>query len=168
MKTFAIVILSLDALLLLIWLAGAIYIITQLEVPCFEVQFIVHFLILIHFALATYLASLIGEISKAQQRYYRTHPCHEIQQLPYHFYFPVAWIAVSLVSFIGDIILFTAGIRIYQLRAGLDECQPSRLAHLIFDVVAILISLVSILWFIAFTIYTIRCSPDVRTRAVYK
>lgn len=165
MKTFASVILALDALLLLIWTGGAIYIITQLEHLCFDTQFIVHFLILIHFALAAYMATIIGEISKEEERARRraaafnpSRPyCHsELQQLPYTFYLPVAWIAIATISLVGDVILLSAGVRIYQLRAGRDECDAQRLVHIIFDVVATLISLVAIVWFIVFTIYTIK------------
>lgn len=156
MKTFASVILALDALLLLIWTGGAIYIITQLEHLCFDTQFIVHFFILIHFALAAYMATIIGEIAKEEERARRRAPHRELQQLPYTFYLPVAWIAIATISLVGDVILLSAGVRIYQLRMGRDECDAQRLAHIIFDIVATLISLVAIVWFIVYTIYTIK------------
>jgi len=181
MKTFAIVILALDALLLLAWTSGAIYLITRLgEVECSEMQFIAHFLILIHFALAAYIATMIGEISRAQEEHRQKYDCmrkrvngmvgvakkrgerrlagmdREVEQLPYHFYLPVAWISVAAVSFLGDVILLAAGSKAYELEQGHDECQSSRLTHIIFDVVATAISVVAIVWFIFFTVYTTR------------
>ena len=161
MKRFATVILVLDGLLLLVWTCGGIYIITQLQYPCFEVQFITHFVILIHFALAAYIATIIGEITKEECAHRRrclrlARPCDELQRLPYEFYLPLAWISIASLSFVGDVVLLAAASRAYQLREGLDQCQASRLAHIIYDVAATLISLVTILWFIVFTIYTIR------------
>lgn len=164
MKRFAYAILIMDAFLLLVWTGGGIYIITQLEHLCFEGQFIAHFLILIHFALTAYITTIIGEISKTQDAHRRRYeremsprPYVELQYLPYTFYFPVSWISIAIISFVGDVLLISAGSRLYVLREGVgDRCQASRLAHIIFDAVATLISLIAIVWFIVFTSYTIK------------
>ncbi len=151
-----------EAILLATWLAGAIYIVANLEIECFEVQFVVHFLILVHFALAAYLLTVVAEISKAQENYKRKHPSRELTLLPYTFYLPVVWIGIALLSLVGDIILLVGGIRLYTIRSsggGINEdakCQTSRLAHIIYDGIATLISLVTIVWFIIYTLYTIK------------
>jgi hypothetical protein len=160
MKRVAIVLLTLDIILLLIWLGGAIFLLTQLGVaPCFESQLVIHFLILIHFALGTYLSNMVGEISREERRFAVKYPQQCLLRLPYHFYLPLSWIFIGIVSFVGDLILMVGGILLYQIRGGQDECQTTRLTHIIFDAVAVAISIVTILWFLFFSFYTIRSEP---------
>lgn len=156
MKTIGWVIVALDILLVLIWFAGGIYSIVMLEQACFEVQLITHFLILIHFALGFYLASMVGEIDREQQK--AASRGRRLIQLPYLFYLPLAWIFVSVTALAGDVLLLTAGIRIYLLRSreADDGCQTARFIHILFDSFAVLICLITIVWFIVFSLYTIK------------
>src|ERR1700742_641153 len=110
MKEIAIVIITLDLILLVIWFGGSIYIIVNLDIACFENQFITNFLILLHFALGMCITNIESEIEKEEIK-------HKIDNggdgkpllyLPYQFYSPTTWIFTSIISFGGDVILLSA------------------------------------------------------------
>lgn len=153
MKNMAIAIITIDLILLLVWFCGAIYILVNLETHCYEVQFITHFLILIHFALGMYVATTEGEITKQQEEARMRGKI--LIKLPYYAYSPLTWIFTGLISFSGDLMLLVAAVRNYAIIGNADECQNSRAAHIGFDVIALIISIVTVLWFVIFSIYSV-------------
>lgn len=174
MKIVADVTVALDlALLILIWLPGAIYIIVNLDTACFDVEFILHFIILLHFALGMSIAGVSSEIEKEEEEYKEKFHEHfmsgsastptismvnptppPLQYVSYRVYSPLPWIFTSIISLGGDAVLFAAAIRVYRLGI-VDECQTSRIAHIAYDTVALALSLVSVIWFVLFAIYVI-------------
>jgi hypothetical protein len=158
MKTVAIMIIAFDLFLLVVWLAGAITIIVYLDrAVCFNEQFIVHFLILIHFALGMCIANISDEITKRQDE--AKERGRVLRRLPYHNYQPLAWIFTATISFSGDMVLMTTAIRNLLIIGDADECKNVRIAHIAFDAVAVTVSIITILWFIAFSIYSVSKKP---------
>lgn len=155
MKEIALFLVRLDLIFLGLWILGALYLVTQFEVAeCFAEQWTSHFFILIHFALAFYLTTLIGDISREERRYERAFLV--ISRLPYSFYQPLSWLFVSLSSLAGDALLLASGVRLYLIRGERDECREARLVNITFVSFATIISLLSLLWFVAFATYNIR------------
>lgn len=152
MKITGIIILVIDALLLLSWTAGQIYIICNLEEHCFTELFIVHFLILIHFALAIFITIMLNDIIKEEQKN-KGNKTPVI--LSFYNYSPLPWIFVSILSFLGDVILLAYAIKAYII-AHDDPCMTSRKVHIAYDTIATLVSLLSIIWFIAFSFFVLR------------
>ncbi len=174
MKITAYTVIALDlVLLVLVWLPGAIYIIYNLDTACFAVEFIIHFLILMHFALCMAIAWVASQIESEEEEY--KEKFHEqflnraspatvtpmtsltpppLEYVSYRVYSPLAWIFTGLVSLIGDGVLLAAAIRTYNIGA-LDECRNSRIAHLAYDTVAFSLSVVTVVWFILFAIFVI-------------
>ncbi len=153
MKTMATVIVAFDIVLLLAWLSGAAYLAFYLETACFHTVSIFHFLIVVHFILGIHLSTMIVEISK-EQRLHLQRYSKPLGRLPYYLYEPLPWILTSMVSFCGDLILLTWGIIDYKHEN--DECNAARIMHITFDTVALLTSVISIIWFIVFAFYCIR------------
>jgi len=158
----AIAIVAMDIILLIIWFAASIYLVVKTGVaPCYDAEFIFHFLILIHFALGLTISNIVGEIEKEEYIHQEKRPANAVtpstlQYLPYVIYSPFSWIFTSLIVLCGDITLFASAIRFYDIGASLgDECQPDRLARIFFDALALIISLVTVIWFILFAIYAI-------------
>lgn len=153
MKTVAITIITFDIILLLSWLSGAIYLVTKLDTHCYESQFTNHFFILIHFALALCITGIVDEIEKEELK----HENKEITtSMPYQFYSPFSWIFTSILSLFGDIILLAAASHEYNTMHEEDECTNARIMHITLDVIALIISVISIIWFILFSFYTIK------------
>lgn len=155
MRNIAIAIVTIDIILLGMWIGGAGYIAHSLAtIDCFHDQATPHFLILIHFVLALHLAALVGEINK--ERYmHKTQTGRELIRLPYYAYAPFAWILASLVSLSGDVILLAWAVIEYT-HSTTDECDSLRILHISLDLIALIVSLISILWFIVFSFYTVR------------
>ena len=152
MKITGIVIISLDIFLLLIWFAGAIYNISQLDKDiCYTEIFIVHFLILIHFALGMCISNIIDAIMKEEKEIIEKRESDKLM----NYYTPLTWIFTSIVSTFGDAILLAYAIRSHIIVGDGDICKPSRILHITYDVVAVLISLTSVIWFIVFAFYTL-------------
>ena len=157
MRSIAITIISLDLFLLVLWFAGTIYIIVELDVAlCFNDQFVLHFLILIHFALGMCIANLYDSATREQDEFRERG--QQLIKLPFHYYQPLTWIFTAIISFTGDLVLLVAGIRNYIIvsndEVG-DMCRNARISHIAFDAVALLVSCLTVLWFIAFASYTI-------------
>lgn len=155
MKTFACVIVAVDIILLVAWVAISVYIAFNLNIECFHDVSINHFLIVVHFILGIHLSTMITEISK-EERIHSQRSNRPLARLPYYMYEPLPWIMTSLVSFSGDIILLVWGVIDYSQHPSSDECNNARIVHISFDVIALLTSLVSIIWFILFAVLTIR------------
>jgi len=165
MKQMAIAIVSMDLILLVIWFAASIYLVVKAGVaPCYDVEFFFHFFILIHFALGLTISNIVGEIEKEEYLHQERQeqkrpvvaPSETLQYLPYVIYSPFSWIFTSFIALGGDITLFASAIRFYDIGGSLgDECQPDRLARIFFDALALVISIISVLWFILFAIYAI-------------
>lgn len=155
MKITAIVIFAVDMLLLAVWFATGCYLsFGMIEYECFSHQTIPHFLILCHFPLSCYIVSMISKIETEedyQEEYYGKKPV----LLPYHIYDPFPWAIVSVVVLAGDIMLLVWA-SIEKDTHSSDECDAARSLHIALDVWALLVSLASIIWFIVFSIYTIR------------
>lgn len=152
MRRMAIAIITIDILLLVLWFCGGIYLAVRLDTFCFELQAIIHFLILIHFTVAIFVCSLITELSKALKE------DPNVRKLPYSTYKPLEWIFTGLLSFFGDFILLMWAWRAYVIfkdEHHTDECQDWRIVHITYDAVALFTSLVTIVWFIVFSSYTI-------------
>ena len=153
MKKTAIAILSFDILLLIAWTANAAYLAFNLKLECFHSQAIVHFLILFHFVLAIHMANLVGEITREQ--FHASEAKKKLTLLPFYIYSPLAWILISLLSLVGDVVLLTWAIIEYR-GIEADECNVARITHITLDSVALVISVVSIVWFVVFASATIR------------
>jgi hypothetical protein len=152
MRRMGIAIVTIDVLLLVLWLCGGFYLAFHLETLCYEIQAILHFLILIHFPLAMFLCSLVTELGNALKE------DPNVRKIPYSTYKPLEWIFTGLLSFFGDLILLTWAARayvIFQDEHITDECQDWRIIHIAYDSVAAFTSLVTILWFTVFSFYTI-------------
>ena len=154
MRNTAIAIVSFDIILLALWISGAGYITHNLTIECFHDQSISHFLIIVHFVLGLHLAAMVGEIGK-ELRLFKSRTGKELLRLPYHFYEPFAWVLTSLVSLSGDVILLSWAVIDYT-HAASDECDTSRILHISFDTIALISSVVSIIWFLLYTFCTIR------------
>ena len=170
MKVVADVIVALDlALLILIWLPGAIYLIYNLDTACFGIEFIIHFIILLHFALGMAIAWVSSQIDNEEEEYREKFYEHfmngpspmkgnpvppPLQYVSYRVYSPLAWIFTSLISLVGDSVLLAAAVRTFRLGVA-DECRDARITHLAYDTVALALSLASIIWFVLFAIYVI-------------
>ena len=154
MKSVGDAIIIMDVILLLAWISGAIYILVNYYTLCFQAEFVVHFLILIHFALGMCITSILDaigmELSRAEEAR-RPEPI----TLPLQFYSPREWLFTSLLSLSGDTLLLIASVLGLQAYGDTDECKHARIAHIAFDSLALLVSLITIGWFIAFAIYTI-------------
>jgi len=150
MRRAALVIITIDILLLVLWFCGGIYLAVMLDTHCFELQAIIHFLILIHFPLALFVCSLATKLGHALKK------DPDVKKLPYSSYRPLEWIVTGLLSFFGDVILLTWAARAYTLfQEEGDACQLSRILHITYDSVAVVTSLATILWFIVFSMYTV-------------
>lgn len=150
MKVTGIVIITIDILLLLIWFAGSIYNVSQLHVDiCYTEIFIVHFLILIHFALGMCISQIVDGIMKDSESIN-----NESKKL-LNYYTPLSWSFTSLVSLLGDVSLLAYAIRSHIIVGDADVCKTSRILHIAYDVIAVIISLTSITWFIVFASYTL-------------
>jgi len=152
MKAVIIGILSIDGILLLLWIGGSIYLLSNkggLD-PCFHEEFVSHFLILIHFALPICIAGILDSILLVENE---EHTKEYIDNLPYQFYSPVAWSITGVISLFGDIFLLTSGIVDHIHFGSSDQCITARKLHITFDSVATLTSLFSVLWFIVFSFY---------------
>lgn len=155
MKELALFLVRVDFFLLGLWVVGALYLLFQLEeAECFIELWATHFFILIHFALAFYLTTLIGDISREERRYERSSLV--ISRLPYSFYQPLTWLFVSLSSLAGDALLLASGVRLYFLRGERDECREVRIVNITYIAFATINRLLSLLWLVAFSTYNVR------------
>lgn len=154
MKTFATVLIAFDIFLLLLWWGGSGYILVNIETACFHGQVYPHFFILIHFVLGMYMACMVGEISKELHVHYLNNG-RVLALLPYHFYQPLCWILTSLISLSGDIFLICLAALEYK-HAPIDDCNTARILHIAFDTLALITSIISIVWFVIYSYYTIR------------
>lgn len=147
MQRIAITIVALDILLLLIWASGGVYLLVNFRTLCFQTAFYTHFLILIHFALGIAIASVEGEIEKEGYRF-RSMGQPMPATLPYEMYTPLAWALTACVSTVGDAFLLAAGALDYEIIGDTDACQAARLGHVIYDAIALFVSLATVVWFI--------------------
>ena len=126
---------------------------------CFQESDKSNFLIIFHFTLCASIADITADIGKEETR--EGIADGTITKLPYRFYKPVLWAITGVISLVGDIILLAAGSLVYQLSlSNGDLCTNSRIAHIVIDVVALSITIVSILWFIIFSFYYIKHKKD--------
>jgi ABC-type transport system involved in multi-copper enzyme maturation permease subunit len=88
-----------------------------------------------------------------RQNHYNYEP-KRLLKLPYYFYSPLAWIFTSIISLFGDSILLAFTVRSYQISIP-DDCTNLRIGHIVYDSVALFISVISVLWFIIFGFYVI-------------
>ena len=160
------VIVALDLFLAVVWVAGIVYILIAFPSPCFVEQFVTHFLILFHFVLGLTIAGIGSQIESAEydhqekQRTLSDDPNVRVEPLryvPYQIYSPLKWIFAALISTAGDTALLVAAIKAYQSASTSvpDECATSRILHITYDSVALVISLATVLWFILFGAYVI-------------
>lgn len=165
MKWIAHVLVLFNFLLLIIWTIGAIYLLAQLSVAaCYQEEWTQHFLILIHFALAFYLTTIISDINREERRYDRASLV--LTRLPYSFYQPLAWFFVSVSSLVGDALLLASGVHFYWLGVNDNDCQETRIAHIAYNAIATIISLFSLLWFVIFSTYNIRHPQKTNRKSV--
>jgi hypothetical protein len=158
MKRIGIGLVTVDLLLLLVWCAGSVYIAVYLAegIACYTEAAIVHFFILIHFALAMFLTSMVCVIQQADAKAHRKHHAVPIY-LPVQAYAMLTWIFTAIISTAGDGTLMTWGIiDLSNHPAGFDECNTARILHIFFDALALAVSVLTILWFIAFSVCTLK------------
>ena len=155
MKITAIIVFVVDMLILLAWLGVGGYIAHGLgEYECFSHQTTPHFFILLHFALSFYFVTMIAKIDSQEESFFHRYGSMPLE-LPYHMYEPFSWFFISFVVLAGDIILLTWGVIERNSHAS-DECDAMRSIHVALDAVALCVSIVSVVWFIIFSFYTIR------------
>ncbi len=163
MKKIGLTLVTLDILLILLWCAGSLEIAVYLSqgVPCYVQSATVHFLILIHFALAMFLTSQVSGILDIEDKARRKHKQPPVI-LPPNSYYPLSWSFTALISTAGDGTLLTwAIIDLVNHPSGFDECNTTRILHTLFDALALAVSVVTVLWFIAFALCTLKPPPRV-------
>lgn len=154
MKYIALLLVGLNCFLLVAWLLGAFYLLSQFHVSaCFVGLWTTHFCVLFHFALAFCLASVIGDISREERRYKRI--SLTLTRLPYAFYQPFAWFITALASLASDALLLASSVRFYGMQND-DVCQDARLMHITLTAIATVFSLLSVLWLAMLSSYNIR------------
>jgi len=165
MKITGIVIVTIDLFLFMFWLGGGFYYISKLQDDiCFTETFITHYLVLIHFCLAMFITSLVDDILKEEHNLKARNKTLPLK-LPYNFYKPFTFIFTSILAFFGDLSLLVYAIRQYILLIGInDQCQIARSLHIAFDVIAVFVSLISIIWFTVFSFKTIENSEETKRR----
>jgi hypothetical protein len=175
MKTVAIVVVSLDLVLLVVWFASSIFLLVTADQVCYAAEFILHFFIMVHFALGMAISNIVGIIDKEQYEYRErllasglslaVAKTRQLQYLPYVVYSPFSWIFTALIALAGDTILLGSAIRLFQLGGDLgDSCQDFRIARIAFDTLATAISVFTIVWFILFAAYCIAPERDAEER----
>ena len=155
MKRIAIGIIAVDLFLLLFWFAGSVYLFINRSVDCFRDARVQHFLILIHFALGMYIATMEGVISAAENE--ANERGRQLRRLPYQAYGLLTWSFTAAVSTLGDTTLLVwAGQDLVESEGTVDACGTARILHVTFDALALAVSVITIAWFILFTAFTVR------------
>jgi hypothetical protein len=158
MKIMGFIILSLDMVLLLLWVSGLWYNASQVGTdPCFSAVFVVHFLIVCHFILLSAILAMLDIIMKEEQKAASEEKV--LKKLPYIYYTPTTWIVTSIIALLGDVSLLAFSANENHNIGGDDKCQQSRIFHIAFDGLAILVCLIAIVWFLVLSFYTIEESP---------
>lgn len=158
MKITGIIIVVLDIILLLLWASGGFYNISQLHNDvCFSFVFVVHFLIVCHFILTIVITAIIDIIIKEEKK--ANSRGRTINKLPYEYYTPLTWIFASIVALLGDVSLLVFTAMEHSSIGNDDECSESRIFHIAFDSLAIIVCLISIVWFIVFSFTAVGNSP---------
>jgi hypothetical protein len=175
MKTVAIVVVTLDLVLLVVWFASSIFLLVTADQVCYAAEFVLHFFIMVHFALGMAISNIVGIIDKEQYEYRErllasglslaVAKTRKLQYLPYVVYSPFSWIFTALIALSGDTILLASAIRLYQLGGDLgDSCQDFRIARIAFDSLATAVSVITIIWFILFAAYCIAPEREAEER----
>ena len=165
MKTMGIIIVTIDLLLFLFWVAAGFYYIAMLQDDiCFTETYITHFLITIHFALAFCITSIVDDIIKEEHNL-KARNRNLSLKLAYNFYHPFSWSFTSIISFFSDLSLLVYAIRQYILLLGInDQCNTARKMHISLDVIAVIVDIISIIWFLIFSFKTIENLEETKRR----
>lgn len=146
---------TLDLLLILIWAGGSLYLALNFPPACMESQRNAHFFILIHFALWAAINEALSEIQKEEMRF-RDAGLPLPEMLPYEIYAPRSWAGLGALSGLGDVTLLTWGCQSLVLFAGSgDACQTARILHVLYDSIALFVTLASLSVFVFFAVFTI-------------
>jgi len=130
----AYVVLSLDLLLFLYWIATGIF---PVAVQCPD-GLLEHILILLHFQQTAAIASVLDEWNEEIKH------CANIRYSPY------AWIVPSLIALCGDIFL----LLINFVGTHPPECDNAKDTHIFLDSAAIIICIISVTWFMVVFVLT--------------
>ena len=155
MKRIAIGIITVDLFLLAFWFIGTIYLSATRTDPCFRDARTQHFLILIHFALGMYIATMEGVVSAAENE--ARERGRVLKRLPYQAYGLLTWSFTASVSTLGDTTLLTWAVQdMIENEGTADACTTARALHVTFDTLALIVSVITVVWFVLFTAFTVR------------